>query len=87
VVADEPLANADGPRGQQLLEQAAQVRDAEAARRFFHRALAILEMRPTKMIIDAAAIYPAVLDEPIPSAARPGDTQDGAVALWDRWTC
>jgi transposase-like protein len=43
-------------------------RDANAARRFFRRALATLKVRPTEVITDAAAVYPTVLDELIPSA-------------------
>jgi transposase-like protein len=43
-------------------------RDAEAARRFFQRALTTLKVTPNQVVTDAAAIYPAVLDELIPSA-------------------
>ena len=43
-------------------------RDAAAARGFFRRALAALKVTPTEVVTDAAQIYPAVLDEPIPSA-------------------
>jgi transposase-like protein len=43
-------------------------RDAEAARRFFRRALTTLKVKPNEVVTDAAAIYPAVLDELIPSA-------------------
>jgi transposase-like protein len=43
-------------------------RDATAARRFFSRALATLKVRPSEVVTDAAAIYPAVLDDLIPSA-------------------
>jgi transposase-like protein len=43
-------------------------RDAAAARRFFRRALATLKVTPTEVVTDAAAVYPAVLDELIPSA-------------------
>ncbi|MEU0563161.1 DDE-type integrase/transposase/recombinase [Dactylosporangium sp. NPDC006015] len=43
-------------------------RDAEAARRFFRRALATLKVRPTEMVTDAASVYPAVLDELVPWA-------------------
>jgi transposase-like protein len=42
-------------------------RDARAARRFFQRALATLKVRPREVVTDAAAGYPAVLDELIPS--------------------
>ena len=43
-------------------------RDGEAARRFFRRALTTLKVKPNEVVTDAAAIYPAVLDELIPSA-------------------
>jgi transposase-like protein len=43
-------------------------RDAAAARRFFRRALSTLKVWPTEVVTDAAAVYPAVLDELIPSA-------------------
>src|SRR3954466_4295842 len=43
-------------------------RDANAARRFLRRALATLKVTPTEVVTDAAALYPAVLDELIPSA-------------------
>jgi transposase-like protein len=43
-------------------------RDAEAARRFFHRALTVLKVTPAEVVTDAAPVYPAVLDELIPSA-------------------
>src|SRR5438046_385798 len=43
-------------------------RDAATARRFFARALRTLKVTPTEVVTDAAAIYPAVLDELIPSA-------------------
>jgi transposase-like protein len=43
-------------------------RDADAARRFFHRALAIPRVTPIEVVTDAAPVYPAVLDELIPSA-------------------
>ncbi|MEU7873109.1 IS6 family transposase [Dactylosporangium sp. NPDC049140] len=43
-------------------------RDADAARRFFRRALSTLKVKPSEVVTDAAAIYPAVLDELIPSA-------------------
>src|SRR3954454_10216073 len=43
-------------------------RDAQAARRFFRRALGALKGMPTEVVTDAAAVYPAVLDELIPSA-------------------
>ena len=43
-------------------------RDATAARRFFHRALCTLKVKPSEVVTDAAATYPAVLDELIPQA-------------------
>ncbi|MFC4135900.1 IS6 family transposase [Hamadaea flava] len=43
-------------------------RDADAARRFFRRALAALKVTPTEVVTDAATVYPRVLDELIPSA-------------------
>jgi transposase-like protein len=43
-------------------------RDAEAARRFFRRALSALKVVPTEVVTDAAPVYPAVLDELIPQA-------------------
>jgi transposase-like protein len=45
-------------------------RDANAARRFFKRALTTLKVTPTEAVTDVAAIYPAVLDELIPSAGH-----------------
>jgi transposase-like protein len=43
-------------------------RDANAARRFFRRALSTLKVTPSEVVTDAAAVYPGVLDELIPSA-------------------
>ena len=43
-------------------------RDAAAARGFFRRALATLKVTPTEVVTDAAQVYPAVLEELIPSA-------------------
>ena len=43
-------------------------RDADAARRFFRRALATLKVTPSEVVTDRAAVYPGVLDELIPSA-------------------
>jgi transposase-like protein len=43
-------------------------RDADAARRFFRRALSTLKVKPIEVVTDAAAVYPAVLDELIPQA-------------------
>jgi transposase-like protein len=45
-------------------------RDAAAARRFFRRALKTLKVTPSEVVTDAAAVYPAVLDELIPSACH-----------------
>jgi len=45
-------------------------RDADAARRFFQRALGTLKVTPTEVVTDAAAVYPAVLDDLIPSAGH-----------------
>jgi transposase-like protein len=42
--------------------------DAATARRFFQRALTILKVTPSEVVTDAAPIYPAVLEEVIPSA-------------------
>ncbi|NJC83114.1 IS6 family transposase [Planosporangium mesophilum] len=43
-------------------------RDADAARRFFRRALSMLKGPPCEVVTDAAAVYPAVLDELMPQA-------------------
>jgi len=43
-------------------------RDADAARRFFRRAIATLKVTPREVITDAAPVYPAVLDELTPPA-------------------
>ncbi|MEV0566861.1 DDE-type integrase/transposase/recombinase [Dactylosporangium sp. NPDC050588] len=40
----------------------------DAVRRFFRRALSTLKVKPAEVVTDAAAVYPAVLDELIPSA-------------------
>ncbi|MBF9128002.1 DDE-type integrase/transposase/recombinase [Plantactinospora sp. S1510] len=45
-------------------------RDAGAARRFVQRALSTLKVTPNEIVTDAASVYPAVLDELIPSAWR-----------------
>src|SRR5262245_58987745 len=37
-------------------------RDADAARRFFRRALSTLKVTPAGVVTDAAPVYPAVLD-------------------------
>jgi transposase, IS6 family len=43
-------------------------RDRAAARRFFQRAFAATKVTPVDVVTDAAATYPSVLDELIPSA-------------------
>jgi transposase, IS6 family len=43
-------------------------RDADAARRFFRRALTTLKVTPVEVVTDAAAVYPRVLDELVPAA-------------------
>jgi transposase-like protein len=43
-------------------------RDADAARRFFRRALSMLKVTPAEVVTDAAPVYPGVLDELIPQA-------------------
>jgi transposase-like protein len=43
-------------------------RDAAAARRFFRRTLGTLKVTPSEVVTDAAAVYPAVLDDLIPLA-------------------
>jgi transposase-like protein len=43
-------------------------RDADAARRFFHRALHLLRVRPSEVVTDKAPTYPRVLDELLPAA-------------------
>jgi hypothetical protein len=43
-------------------------RDADAARRFFRRALTMLKVTPVEVVTDAAAVYPRVLDELLPAA-------------------
>jgi transposase-like protein len=43
-------------------------RDADAARRFFHRAMIVLKVVPVEVVTDAAAVYPRVLDELVPAA-------------------
>ncbi|MEU5907062.1 IS6 family transposase [Micromonospora sp. NPDC047467] len=45
-------------------------RDAGGARRFFRRALSTLKVTPVEVVTDAAAVYPGVLDELIPSVWR-----------------
>jgi transposase-like protein len=43
-------------------------RNADAARRFLRRALSTLKVKPTEVVTDAAPVYPAVLDQLVPSA-------------------
>jgi transposase-like protein len=43
-------------------------RDARAARRFFTRALRMLKVIPSEVVTDAAPVYPAVLEDVLPSA-------------------
>jgi transposase-like protein len=43
-------------------------RDANAARRFFRRALVTLKVTPTEVVTDAAPVYPRVLDELVSAA-------------------
>ena len=55
-------------QGQVIDVQLSARRDAAAARRFFTRALRILKVIPSEVVTDAAPVYPAVLDELVPSA-------------------
>jgi transposase-like protein len=43
-------------------------RNADAARQFLRRAVGMLKVTPSEVVTDAAAVYPAVLDELLPSA-------------------
>ena len=43
-------------------------RDAAAARRFFQRALRMLKVMPVEVVTDASPVYPAVVDDVVPSA-------------------
>ncbi|MEU5910623.1 IS6 family transposase [Micromonospora sp. NPDC047527] len=45
-------------------------RDAGGGRRFVRRALSTLKVTPVEVVTDAAAVYPGVLDELIPSVWR-----------------
>jgi len=54
--------------GQVIDVLVSQRRDADSAHRFFQRALTMLKVTPSEVVTDAAAIYPAVLDELVPSA-------------------
>src|SRR5215471_4834199 len=56
------------PHGQVIDVLVSARRDTYAARRFFQRALRMLKVKPTEVVTDAAATYPAVLDELIPQA-------------------
>jgi len=49
--------------------------DAAAARRFFTRALRMLEVIPAEVVTDAAPVYPAVLEELVPGGMAPGLTR------------
>jgi transposase-like protein len=42
-------------------------RDAQAARRFFDRAIGSTKVLPVEVVTDKAAVYPRVLDELVPS--------------------
>ena len=42
-------------------------RDADAARQFFHRALTTLRVHTVEVVIEAAPVYPRVLDELVPA--------------------
>jgi transposase-like protein len=55
-------------RGQVIDVLVSARRDAAAARRFFQRAIAALKVTPSEVVTDAVAVYPAVLEELIPSA-------------------
>jgi transposase-like protein len=55
-------------RGQVIDVLVSARRDAAAARLFFRRVLVRVKVTPTEVVTDAAAVYPAVLDELIPSA-------------------
>jgi transposase-like protein len=43
-------------------------RDADAARRFFERAIGSTQVTPVEVVTDKAAVYPRVLDALVPSA-------------------
>ena len=43
-------------------------RDAQAARRFFSRALQMLKVTPSEMVTDASPVYPGVRDELLSAA-------------------
>jgi hypothetical protein len=50
------------------LESVSRDLHAAAARRFFTRVLRMLRVAPREVVTDAAPVYPAVLDELLPSA-------------------
>jgi hypothetical protein len=56
------------PHGQVIDVLVSTRRSADAARQFFRRALGMLKVTPSEVVTDAAAVYPAVLDELLPSA-------------------
>jgi transposase-like protein len=65
-------------------------RDAQAARKFFQRAMSTLKVVPTEVLTDAAPVYPAVLDELVPSAWHhverwANNPIEGDHALLKRW--
>ena len=43
-------------------------RDADAAHRFFERAIGTTKVMPAEVTTDQAPVYPAVLDELLPAA-------------------
>jgi transposase-like protein len=57
-----------GQHGQVIDNLVSPRRDANAARRFFTRALTTLKVRPAEVVTDAAPVYPRVLDELVPAA-------------------
>ena len=56
-------------------------RNAQAARRFFTRALRTLKAAPSKVVTDAAPVYPAVLDDVLP---RRGITSSSTPTIQSR---
>ena len=42
--------------------------DAQAARRFFQRAISVTRVTPVEVMTDQAPVYPAVLEELLPAA-------------------
>jgi transposase-like protein len=78
VVVDETYVKVNGEwryvyravdqHGQVIDVLLARRRDGEAARRFFQSAMTTLKIRPSEVVTDAAKVYPAVLDELVPSA-------------------